>query len=235
MIPAFTYPELQQRFCEGFAFYPFKALEQHGGFIYKSYQSTNDMPRLLEQYGREYDFNILQAQKLLRKLQQHDIPVTGELLYRLQITSRQLEDRFKLLKRQPSINRQLLETMDTYHRLLAVYQHDVQQRIAAQLATVPEAGDEDAADIVSAEHIKKLQAVVQEFTQSTEVMALFLKGCINGKRKFNKMALTVDELENMHALIRLIAQVRNLQDRNFCMLEEWKQQVVLFQRRHTMN
>ncbi|KAA2240291.1 hypothetical protein F0L74_29440 [Chitinophaga agrisoli] len=235
MIPLFNYPDLQRRFCEGFTFYPFKALEQYSGFIYKNYTREDHMPNVLDHYSREYEFNDVQAQKLLRKLQQKDIPVTGELLFKLQLSSRQLEERFRSLKRSSAIHRQLLETMDTYHRLLAVYQHNVQERIAVQLSVVPDENEDDPCNIVSVLHIQQVQDVVREFLQSTEVMAIYLKECVAGKRRFAKLILTVEETDNLQELVSLTAQVRSLQDRNFCMLEEWKQQVVLFERRHTMN
>ncbi len=235
MIPLFNHSDLQRRFCEGFTFYPFKALEQHSCFIYKNYTREAHMPHVLDQYIREYEFNDVQAQKLLRKLQQKDIPVTGELLFKLQLSSRQLEERFRPMKRQSAIHRQLLETMDTYHRLLAVYQHNVQERIAVQLAVVPDEEEDDPCNIVSVLHIQQVQEVVREFLQSTEVMAVYLRDCVAGKGRFAKLILTVEELENLQELVSLTAQVRSLQDRNFCMLEEWKQQVILFERRHTMN
>ncbi|WP_298738620.1 hypothetical protein [uncultured Chitinophaga sp.] len=223
MYPSFSYPELQKRFCEGFDFFPFRSLEQHGGFIYKCYVSDDDTRELLDRYSCQYDNSVVHARVLLVKLQQNDIPVAGELLFKLQTAGYRFEERFHSLKRKPAVYRQLLETMETYHRILAVYQHDVQQHIAAQLAAAPETEQPSAPGAISTDNIQHLKLVVQEFLRSTDIIYTFLEGCVQHRPDYRQLVLTRKEQICLQDILLTIIQLRNLQKDVIGILKQWKQ------------
>ncbi|HEY0611145.1 MAG TPA: hypothetical protein VGD35_15855 [Chitinophaga sp.] len=235
MYPSFSYTELQKRFCEGFDFIPFKALEQHGGFIYKSYVTDGDTRELLDRYTYQYDNSGIHARVLLMKLQQNDIPVAGELLFKLQTAGYRLEERFYTIKRRPVVYKQLLETMETYHRILAVYQHDVQQHIAAQLAAAPEEDQLVTYEAISADNILQLKLVVQEFLRSTDIIYTFLDACYQQQPEFEKLLLTDEERSSMRDILYTIILFRDLQKDTIDILKQWKQDAARFKDQRIWN
>jgi|GEM_PF-828095 len=235
MYPSFSYPELQKRFCEGFDFFPFKSLEQHGGFIYKSYVTDSDTRELLDRYTYQYDNSGVHARVLLMKLQQNDIPVAGELLFKLQTAGYRFEERFNAVKRQPAIFKQLLETMETYHRILAVYQHDVQQHIAAQLAAAPEEDQLVTYEAISADNIMQLKLVVQEFLRSTDIIYTFLEACYLQQPEFRQLMLTEEEKTSLQDILYTIILLRDLQKDTIDILKQWKQDAARFKDQRIWN
>jgi len=235
MYPSFSYPELQKRFCEGFDFFPFKALEQHGGFIYKSYVTDGDTRELLDRYTYQYDNSGVHARVLLMKLQQNDIPVAGELLFKLQTTGYRFEERFHAVKRQPVVFKQLLETMETYHRILAVYQHDVQQHIATQLAAAPEEDQLVTYEAISADNIMQLKLVVQEFLRSTDIIYTFLEACYLQQPEFQQLMLTEEEKTSLRDILYTIILLRDLQKDTIDILKQWKQDAARFKDQRIWN
>jgi hypothetical protein len=235
MYPSFSYPELQKRFCEGFDFFPFKALEQHGGFIYKNYVTDGDTRELLDRYTYQYDNSSVHARVLLMKLQQNDIPVAGELLFKLQTAGYRFEERFHAVKRQPAIFKQLLETMETYHRILAVYQHDVQQHIAAQLAAAPEEDQLVTYEAISADNIMQLKLVVQEFLRSTDIIYTFLEACYLQDPEFQQLMLTEEEKKSLQDILYTIILLRDLQKDTIDVLKQWKQDAARFKDQRIWN
>lgn len=235
MYPSFSYPELQKRFCEGFDFIPFKALEQYNGFIYKSYVTADDTRELLDRYTYQYDNSGVHARVLLMKLQQNDIPVAAELLFKLQTAGYRFEERFHSTKRRPAVFKQLLETMETYHRILAVYQHDVQQHIAAQLAAAPEEDQLVTYESISADNILQLKLVVQEFLRSTDIIYTFLEACHQQEPDFQKLELTEEEQTNLRDILFTIILLRDLQKETIDILKQWKQDAARFKDQRIWN
>lgn len=225
MYPSFTYTELQKRFCEGFDFFPFSALEQYGNFIYKSYAAAENTPVLLDRYSDLYDNSGVHARVLLQKLQTQDIPVAGELLFKLQTIGYQMEERFNTVRRKPAIYKQLLETMETYHRILAVYQHQVQQHIAAQLSAIPEEEQHVSYEEISADNLGQLKLVVQEFLRSTDIIYVFLDSCEQQLPGFRKLVLSPKELSGLRDIMEIVTRFRDLQKKSVYILEEWKRHV----------
>lgn len=234
MYPSFTYAELQQKFCEGFAFFPFEALEQHGRFIYKRYAAGDNTPKLLDSYYVNSDGG-LHARILLVKLQQQDVPLAGELLSTVQLEHCRLEERFRGMKRRPVIYKQLLETMDTYYRILNVYQHQVQEQMVSQLLALSDKHGPLSFDGVSAENLANIASVVQEFLHSTEIIYGFLYGCIRQMPGFKKLVLTAEETNELEALLKRISAFRGLQKKTGQVLEQWKREGVRHQEQRTMN
>ncbi|GAA0550294.1 hypothetical protein [Chitinophaga japonensis] len=235
MSPSYSYSELQKKFCEGFVFYPFKELEQYGSFIYKNYAPSDGTPRILDLHSRSFDPGSLHAQVLLLKLQQRDIPIAAELLYKLQSTGYGLEKRFNALKRCPVVNMQLLDTMETYHRILAVYQHHVQQHIAAELAAMPGTRDNKSYEDVSTDNIRQIQAIAEEFLRSTDIICSFLEGCLDKLPGFRKLQLLKNEEEALQDLLKTIGVFRELQLKTIQVLDEWKQQAIHVKDQQTLN
>lgn len=224
MYPSFTYPELQEKFCEGFAFFPFQALEQYGSHIYKRYAAGDNTTGLLDRYNRLYNACYLHAELLLLKLQQRDIPLATELLARLQLASHHLEERCKRLKRRPVIIRQLIGAVDGYHRVLSVYQHQVQQQMLAQLLALSGPDTTGSYEEVSAESLRQISTVVQEFLHSSEILYGFLYGCIRQLPGFKRLRLTVGEQEELQAVMKTLGEFRKLQQKTVYVLEQWSQE-----------
>lgn len=235
MYPSFSYPELQKRFCEGFDFFPFKALEQYGGFIYKSYTADDDTRELLDRYVYQHDNSSVHARVLLLKLQQNDIPVAGELLFQLQSAGYRFEERFYSIKRRPAIYKQLLETMETYHRILAVYQHEVQQHIAAQLSEMPEGEQQAAYDGINADSIVQLKLVVQEFLRSTDIIYAFLEGCHQQLPDYRKLVLSAEEQKTIRDILHTVIMFRDLQKETIDILKQWKQDAARYKDQRIWN
>ena len=234
MYRSFTYAELQERFCEGFAFFPFTALEQHGRFIYKRYAAGDNTAGLLDSYNSNNDGGV-HAGGLLVKLQQQDIPLAAELLERLQSEHAHLEERVRGMKRKPAIYKQLLETMDTYHRILLVYQQQVQQQIVAQLLALCDKHGPLFVEGITAENLTNINAVVLEFLQSTEILYGFLYGCIRQMPGFKKLVLNAKETEEMETLLKMVRAFRALQRKTSHLLEEWKKEGTRQREQRTMN
>jgi hypothetical protein len=234
MYRTFTYAELLERFCEGFAFFPFTALEQHGHFIYKRYMAGENTAGLLDSYTGNSDGG-LHGQILLVKLQQQDIPLAAELLTRIQSEHSLLEERFRGMKRRPAIYKQLLETMDSYHRILSVYQHQVQQQIVAQLMALTDKHGPLSLEGITAENLANISSVVQEFLQSTEILYGFLYGCIRQMPGFKRLVLTARETEDMEILLKMVRAFRALQRKTSYVLEQWKEEGARHREQRTMN
>lgn len=234
MYRSFTYAEMQEKFCEGFAFFPFEALEQHGPFIYKRYAAGDNTPRLLDSYKGNSDGG-LHARILLVKLQQQDIPLAAELLTRIQSERYRLDEGFRRMKRRPAIYKQLLETMDTYHRILSVYQQQVQQQIVAQLLALSDKHGPLSFEGISTENLANIGSVVQEFLNSTEILYGFLYGCIRQLPGFKKLVLNAEETEELEILLKMVRAFRALQRKTWQVLAEWQQEGVRHRKQRTMN
>jgi hypothetical protein len=220
MYQSFTYAELQEKFCEGFTFFPFASLEQHGRFIYKRYMAGDNTPKLLDNYSGNYDGG-LHARILLVKLQQQDIPLAAELLNTIQAEHYLMKERFRMMRRRPAIYKQLLETMDTYHRILTVYQHQVQEQIVAQLLSLSDTHGPLSLEGVSTANLANINSIVQEFLQSTEILYGFLYGCIRQMPGFKRLLLTAKETEELESLLKMVRAFRTLQRKTSQVLWEW--------------
>jgi hypothetical protein len=234
MYPSFNYAELQEKFCEGFAFFPFEALEQHGRFIYKRYAAGDNTPKLLDSYDSHCD-GSLHARILLVKLQQQDVPLAAKLLNRMELDHYRLDQRFRGRKRRPAIHKQLLETMDTYRRILTVYQDQVQQQVVAQLLALSDKNGPLSFEGVSVENLASVASVIQEFLHSTEIIYGFLYGCIRQLPGFKKLVLNAREMEELEELLKTIRTFRDLQKKTMQLFEQWKQQGSRHKEQRTMN
>jgi hypothetical protein len=235
MYPSFTYPELQERFCEGFAFFPFQALEQHGSYIFKRYAAGDNTAGLLDRYNRLYNAGYLHAELLLMKLQQRDIPIAAELLRRLQSGRSHLEERCRGLKRRPIIVKQLMDSIDGYSRVLTVYQNQVQQQLLAQLTELSAPNSTTSYEGVNAENLGQISSIVQEFLHSSEIIYGFLYGCIRQLPGFKRLRLTVSEQEDLQTIMKTINEFRNLQQKTIYMLEQWAQEGAQHREQRIMN
>ena len=229
----FTNIELQKRFCEGFAFFPFKALEQYGNFIYKNYSRQDSTRKVLDWCSGEVDFSEQYAQKLLQKLKLKDIPAADVLLDTLQSASTWLKERFDQSRKHP-LRKKLPEGMENYHRLVSLYQQQVQLNIATQLAAIPQLPSNGRYN-VNAGDIHQVEAVMQEFIQGTDSLCAFLKDCIGKKKRTAPEGLAAGDITYLLSVIKVIASFRYLQERNIYLLEAWKMQLALHSRRRAMN
>jgi hypothetical protein len=238
MFPAFTYAELQQKFCEGFGYHPFTGLEQYGCFIYKSYAPYDNTAKILDRYCKEYDVNSMMAEQLTQKLQEENIPVGGELLYFVQCTGFKLEERFYTLKKRPAIYRRMLQTLENYHKVLAIFQHEVQQGMAIQLCSLSGLAvkaEDGSCSTLSEDNINRVQSMIQEFLSNTDVFVTFLSGCIEQKPAFRKLLLTKTEEAGLKDMFGLVTAFRRQQQETYYMLKYWKKQLFRLKTQCTLN
>jgi rRNA-processing protein FCF1 len=235
MLPSFTYTELQKKFCEGFFFHPFKELEQYGYFIYKCYAAVDDTKAVLDVHSHDYNFNSTHPQVLLCKLQQRDVPVSAALLEELQSARRKLEERFSYRMKYAAVQAQLLETLETYERILYSYQQDVLRNIIVQLSSPAGEQEPGCYDDVGPENIRHLQIIVKEFLNSTDIIRSFLKGCIKRVIGYEKILLTVDELEMLRQLLVMTGEMWEQQKKSMFILQNWKEQRVQFTNQQMRN
>lgn len=228
---SFSYPELQQKFCEGFEFFPFRNLEQYGRFIYKRYANVQDLQELLDRYDFEYSLHGLNAQVLLMMMQQKNIPTAAALLTQLRevsvFFSKQCHGKHLLFYAE------LVEALETYNGILFIYQRDVQQNIEKQLCN-PGPFEQEAGG-VSVGTIKHIQIVITEFADSTDIMNDFLKERIvpdMGKADFELPGTEVAIIRN---LSRYLLQFKDLMEKTRYIMKQWEIQLVQLQLQEIMN
>jgi len=228
---SFSYPELQQKFCEGFEFFPFGDLEQYGRFIYKRYANEQDLRGILDQYDFENSLYGLNAQVLLLLMQQKSIPAAAVLLTQLKevsvFFSRQCHGMHLLFYAE------LVEALETYSGILFIYQRDVQQNIEKQLSD-PVPFEQEAA-VVSVDTIKHIQVVIKEFADSTDIMNDFLKERIGpdiGKADFELSKTEADIITN---LSRELLRFKELMEKTKYIMKQWETQLVQLQLQEVMN
>lgn len=227
----FSYPELQQKFCEGFEFFPFGDLEQYGRFIYKRYANEQNLQELLDQYDFEYSLYGLNAQVLLVMMQQKNIPAAAALLTQLRevsiFFSRQCHGMHLLFYAE------LVDALETYSGILSIYQRDVQQNIEKQLSDPGSLEQETGA--VSVGTIKHIQVVITEFAASTDIMNDFLNERIArdmGKADFE---LPRTEAAIIRSLSRNLLQFRELMEKTKYIMQQWESQLLQLQLQQVMN
>lgn len=224
MYPSLPYSELQEKFCEGFAFFPFKALEQYEGYIYKSYTKDGISPGLLEQCGAMGSYSGLHAQVLLLKLLQRDIPVAGVLLSRIEAATFKLENMVAQDAKRSLAYMQLLETIRTFQAILTIYKHQVQEQMATQLTAICNTGDYACIEEISRKDFGHIRSVVGEFLDSTEVMCSFLEGW-----------LSIDDHEELRDILKTMTEFRDLQKKTIYVLEQWRQEDTRNKEQQAMN
>lgn len=235
MYPLFTYPELQNKFCEGFEFIPFAALVQHSGFIYKCYKDAGNIPGILDRYSCLCNFNSINARVLSQKLKQKDIFVAVELLHKLDVTGNCLEKRFYSMRRRPAIYEQLLKAMHTFHGILTVYRQQVLLHIAGQLSATTEAGCNIMYEEVTEDNLREIGRMVQEFLRSADIMDVFLESCLRKLPGFRKLILLPEERESLQNILNTIAVFIDLQQKTIHVLDQWKLDMTLTNAQLTNN
>ena len=228
---SFSYPELQQKFCEGFEFFPFGDLEQYGRFIYKRYANEQDLQGLLDHYDLEYSLYGLNAQVLLMMMQQKNIPTAAALLAQLRevslLFSKQCHGRHLLFYAE------LIDALETYSGILSIYQRDVQQNIEKQLSD-PGPFEQETA-VVSIGTIKHIQVVISEFADSTGIMNDFLSERIApgiGKVDFE---LPRTEAAIIRNLSQNLLQFRDLMEKTRYIMKQWETQLLQLHLQPAMN
>lgn len=227
----FSYPELQQKFCEGFEFFPFRNLEQYGRFVYKCYANGEDLQGLLDRYDYEYSLYGLNAQVLLLMMQQRNIPAAAALLTRLRevsvFFSKQCHGMHLLFYAE------LIEALETYIGILFIYQRDVQQNIEKQLCD-PGPFEQETA-VVSIDTIKHIQVVITEFADSTDIMNDFLNERITPDIGNAGFELPKTEAAVIADLSRKLLQFKDLMGKTGYIMKQWETQLAQLQLQEAMN
>lgn len=235
MQPSFSYSDLQERFCEGFTFFPFSGLEQSGRHIYKCYTKESSTPVLLDQHESHSNFGSLHARVLLLKLLQKDIPLANLLLSKLKVVSAELEATFYKTGRASAMSRQLLETMTSCHRLLTVYQQQVQEPLATQLSALcnRDANTFSGTDILKS--IERTREMVEEFLGSTDMMYDCLLACTLQAPGFRELMLAQNDLEELRDIMGMIEEFHRLQEKTIYVLAQLREEYKRYSLMNIMN
>lgn len=219
----FTDTELQKRFCEGFSFYPFKSLEQHGTLIYKRYTGEDSLQKMLEWNNREYNYSHYTI-KITKKLRHKDIPAAGNLLSVLRLTRDWWETRFP---EQHPLSGKNLAGIEKYQKQLATYLQHVLQPVATRLT-------EETLGI-GTEALQQMEEKIEEFVQETYALNKLLRECTGKRRDFAPRMLSKEDTEQVTMLVKEMDAFRVLQERNIYLLDAWKTQLALLDRFRAMN
>lgn len=223
-MPLFTDTELQMKFCEGFSFYPFKSLEQHGTLIYKCYAGNGNLIKALEWNSREHSFSHYKA-KITKKIKRQDIPAAAELKQLLQEAADWWETRLPSRNRMPA--KEFPEYIDKYLRLVTYYQKNVLEPAAAKLS--PKDGSIDS------KNIEEMEEMMQQFVQKIDTLHHFLKEHTNKKSSLAPRTLDEEDREYLSKMAGTIDSFRALQERSIYLLDAWKTLMVLHNNRRDMN
>ncbi|GEP95885.1 hypothetical protein [Chitinophaga cymbidii] len=221
---SFTDAELQKKFCEGFSFYPFKSLEQHGTLIYKCYKGESNMQKIMDWCSREHDSSHYRT-KIAKKLAHKDIVAAGELLLVLLEAGEWWKTRFPV-DLQPD-GKKLSGSIEQYHILLASYGQNVLQRIATKLA--------EEYHSFSTEYIQQIEDLMQAFMPHTDALHAFLKDSTSKRRNYAPRMLGEEDREYLTKVMLAVDAFRELQERNVYLLGAWKKQLALYNSRRAMN
>jgi len=235
MPPLLTAAELQEKFCEGFSFYPIPLLKQYGHLIYKCYKEERPLPKQLERSCRPLAINIRYALTLLNKLQQKDIAAARELLHRLLTLCRLLEAPPPGFKRPAAIHRQLLDGMCTFYGLMETYVQQALLRIASQLSEIPAVPGANNYPQVKPAQFRQVQNVIKEFLYSADTVCTFLNSCLSGPETPAQQHLLPAQIDSLRHLSAAAGVFKRLQEENLSLLEEWKQQTLYLYKQRTMN
>jgi len=228
----YSYPELQQRFCEGFIFLPFNNLEQYGSFIYKRYGQAAGLEAIIEHLDVEYNLCGLHAQMLQLMMQQRNIPAAATLLLLLEEAGRLFGDRCD--GRYALFFGQLLEATATYADILFVFQRDVQQNIEKQLAGMEKPAYTIATD-VNANSVRHIQVVITELINSTDIIHDFLYDLIPDGYNCNPPVLTGITAGMLKTLVGRLKQYRLLMEKTVYILKQWEREIIQIYRKQVMN
>lgn len=224
-MPSFTDTELQKKFCEGFTFFPFRSLEQHGTLIYKRYAGKDNLKDVLEWHSKEHDAGHYTI-KITKKLKHNDIPAAIELMQLLKEAGEWWETRLPVAKRHP-LGKNLSMCLDKYCSLLTTYHKKVLQTIAAKLA--------DKYRSIGIEGIAQMEDMVQQFMRETDTLHASLKDYSGGKQGFSRQMLNDEDREYLSKITAAIDAFKALQERTMYLLDAWKTRQVIYNSCRAMN
>jgi hypothetical protein len=220
-MPSFTDTELQMKFCEGFTFFPFKSLEQHGTLIYKCYAEDSHLTKVLEWHSREHNLSQFTT-KITKKIKRQDIPSITELLQTLKEAADWWEAH--LLSRSNTL---LAKKLQEYQVLTTSYHQKVLLTTIAKLT--------DKQRSISVKGIMQMEDDMQQFVQDTNTLHNFLKDQISKKSSYAPRMLDAEDREYLSKLAKAIDAFRALQERNVYLLDAWKTHQMIHNSRRAMN
>ncbi len=220
-MPSFTDTELQMKFCEGFTFFPFKSLEQHGTLIYKSYAGDDNLKKVLEWHSKEHGLSQY-ITKITKKIKRQDIPAATELTQKIKEARDWWEAH--LLSR---TNTSLAKKLEEYHNLSITYHQKVLLPTIAKLT--------DKHRSISVKGIMQMEEDMQQFIQETDTLLNFLKDQIAKKSSYAPRMLDTEDREYLSRLTATIEAFRSLQERIVYLLVAWKTHQMIHNSRRAMN
>lgn len=220
-MPSFTDTELQMKFCEGFTFFPFKSLEQHGTLIYKSYAGDDNLKKVLEWSSKEHSLSQYST-KISKKIKRQDLAAAKGLLQKLKEAKDWWEAH--VLSRNNSL---LAKKLEEYHNLTATYHHNVLLPTIARLT--------DKHRSISVKGIMQMEDDMQQFVQETDAPLNFLKGLIAKKSSYTPRMLDTEDREYLSKVAGAIEEFKIFQERNIYLLDAWKTNQMIHNSRRAMN
>ncbi|SIO36605.1 hypothetical protein [Chitinophaga niabensis] len=220
-MPSFTDTELQMKFCEGFTFFPFKSLEQHGTLIYKSYAGDDNLKKVLEWSSKEHSLSQY-ITKISKKIKRQDLPAASELLQTLNDAGDWWEAH--PLSRNNSL---LAKKLQEYHSLTNIYHQKTLLPTIAKLT--------DKHRSISVKGIMQMEEDMQQFVQDTDTLLNFLKDQTGKKSSYAPRMLDAEDREYLSKMASAIEAFRALQERNVYLLDAWKTHQMIHNSRRAMN
>ncbi|WP_126246194.1 hypothetical protein [Chitinophaga rhizosphaerae] len=185
-------------------------LTECGPFIYKCYAAADDTVAVLAYQER----NNTAPQILHLKFRQYDLPLSIRLMERLLLTG--------TMGSRSAASKQLYDTLDTFRRILSVYQENVLLRISEHLT-----GNENGTspkEVFGPEFLLQLSNIVSEFLRAIKGFFEFISGCVYKLPGFEKMQPPRGQIPVMESLLEDISAFSNHQKKTLHILDKWRKQ-----------
>jgi len=187
-------------------------LTECGPYIYKCYAAADDTVAVLAHQER----NNTAPQILHLKFRQYDLPLSIRLMERLLLIGS--------MGVRNAAGKQLYDTLDTFRRMLSVYQENVLLRISEHL-TENENGCSPK-EVFGPEFLRQLSNITIEFLRAINGFFEFISGCAYKLPGFEKMQPPRGQLPVMESLLEDISAFSNHQKKTLHILEKWRKQLV---------
>ncbi|WP_291912301.1 hypothetical protein [Chitinophaga sp. CB10] len=217
MYTEFSLNSIQQRFCEGFLFFPFKQLKKSGNYIYKQYKPNSGIRQVLEQRKVAFDFHVFFAQQLLEKINKVAIPNGIALM-------RQVERLFESNNRSEQTTAAVFTTftdmLSTYYNELSNYQSVVllRQQEAAKPMVKRTPDCSHAGNVYSNEW----SHLIKQFILNGNAVIEFLQENLDTENSYNHLPSDCTR-QDVEEVIVAIRAFNTIQYQLIAVLQQWSQ------------
>ncbi len=208
---------IQQRFCEGFLYFPFKQLKKSGNHIYKQYKSQSGIRQVLDEQKVTIDFHIFFAQQLREKIARVAVPNGISLM-------RQVEDLFEGNGRNEQTTAAVFTTfteiLTTYYSELSNYQSVVLLRQQESLKPMTKRNPDcsNAADVFSTEWPR----MIKQFINNGNAVVKFLQENLETNNSYHHLPADCTQQEVEDVIVGIQA-FNAIQYQLISLLKQWHQ------------